>query len=559
MPLPDTMAQIIPDGWRETAVTGAAQREIETLTVLADALPDSYTVYHGVHWSNIEHHFCIYGEIDFAIVNRAGDLLLIEQKSGFLDETPEGLVKNYSGKPKSVALQLSRMVNALRGKLAARKDIAHVETDALLYCPDYRVKAPNTAGLNPERIVDAHRRDQLAQIIRNLLPEGQESAATPKIHAFLRNLIQLESDVSALMGRARSLVTRISGGLAYWARTLDFSPYRLRVIGTAGSGKTQLALAEYGATLASGQRPLYVCFNRPLSDHFHQIAPAGGQVCTVHQLCDLRVRHAGETPDFTLPDAFERLMRRANELPVSGQFLFDTVIVDEGQDFSDKWRDFVFRHARSEARILWLEDPMQNLYGRPAIPLPGFVTLRARQNFRSPRPIVEMLQKLLPADLQIEAASPFAMQDIDFITYSDTAGLFQGIKDALRQCYSDGFKKHDVAIVSYHGRDHSDLMPLDKLGPHSLQRFTGEYDLFGQPVYSGGDVLLESVYRFKGQCAPAVIFAEVDFEELDDLAIRKIFVGATRAMMKLIIVLHDRSAAALIAGEPGARPASRES
>ena len=34
------MARIIPDGWRELAVTGAAQREIETLAILADGLPD---------------------------------------------------------------------------------------------------------------------------------------------------------------------------------------------------------------------------------------------------------------------------------------------------------------------------------------------------------------------------------------------------------------------------------------------------------------------------------------------------------------------------------------
>ena len=34
------MARIIPDGWRELSVTGAAQREIETLAVLADGLPD---------------------------------------------------------------------------------------------------------------------------------------------------------------------------------------------------------------------------------------------------------------------------------------------------------------------------------------------------------------------------------------------------------------------------------------------------------------------------------------------------------------------------------------
>ncbi len=59
-------------------------------------------------------------------------------------------------------------------------------------------------------------------------------------------------------------------------------------------------------------------------------------------------------------------------------------------------------------------------------------------------------------------------------------------------------------------------------------------------------MLIESVYRFKGQSAPAVVFAEIDFDVLDEKAVRKLFVGATRAMMKLVLVISERSAAALL-------------
>ena len=540
------MARILPDGWRELAVTGAAQREIETLAILADGLPDDYTVYHAVHWTGIDGRYAIYGEIDFAVVSLAGDLLLIEQKCGFLDETADGLVKQYPGKSKSVPVQISRMLSQLRGKLAVRGDIPSVHTDALLYCPDYTVRNPETAGLVPARIVDASRRAQLCQIIARLLPPGEKTLATAKVHAFLRNLIQLDTDVSALMGHARKVVTRVSGGLAHWARRLEFEPFRLRINGTAGSGKTQLALAEFRATLDAGKRPLYVCFNRPLADHFSTIAPAGGLACTYHQLCDQRLRDAGEMPDFSLPNAFERLQKRAAELPVSAAFLFDTLIVDEGQDISEPWRDFIFRHARPEARMLWLEDPLQNLYGRPPTPLPGWVTLRAQSNYRSPRPIVELLRRLLLGGLEIEAASPIAADEIEFLDYADTQGMFARVKEAIRLCYSAGFRKHDVAIVSYHGREQSQLLTLDRLGQTSLRHFTGEYDLFGQPVYTPGDVLVESVYRFKGQAAPAVILTEIDFDVLDDKAARKLFVGATRSAMKLVLILHQKSAARLL-------------
>jgi superfamily I DNA and RNA helicase len=72
------------------------------------------------------------------------------------------------------------------------------------------------------------------------------------------------------------------------------------------------------------------------------------------------------------------------------------------------------------------------------------------------------------------------------------------------------------------------------------------YDLLGNLVFTEGDVLMESVYRFKGQAAPCVIFTEIDFEALDDLAMRKLFVGVTRATIKLTMILSERSAQKLI-------------
>ena len=548
------MALIVPDGWRECAHSGAlnsaAGREIETLTALSEALPDDYTVYHAVHWTRLEHGYSVYGEIDFVVVNQAGEMLLIEQKSGFLEEGEDGLKKRYAEKTKSVPIQMARSVAALQSKLYARPGCRDVRLESLLYCPDYQVKQVETAGIAPERIVDARRRDQLAQIIRQILPPGDAEHINPdtprQVHRFLRDIVQLETDVSALIGRARGLVTRISGGLAHWARQLEFEPYRLRVSGTAGSGKTQLALAEYRAAIEQGLRPLYLCYNRPLADHFQLIAPPGGQACTLHMLCDQRLRAAGITPDFSQSDAFDNLLVRAAELPVSTSDLFDTVIVDEGQDFTEAWRDLALRHLKPGGRALWLEDPLQNLYGRAPVALPGWVRLKANSNFRSPRSVVRMLQNLLPDEFRIEAQGALHAAELVVLTYKDSGELAQQVKEGIRQCLAEGYKKADIAVVSFSGREKSLLFPYTQLGPHSLKTFTGRYDLLGQPLYSDGDVLLESVYRFKGQAAPAIVFAEIDFEELDERAVRKLFVGATRAMMKLVLVVSERSAQVLL-------------
>jgi len=546
------VAKVVPDGWREFDAgdaSAAAERERATLTLLERALPAAYTVYHGVHWTRLDQGFSIYGDIDFVIVNAAGDMLAIEQRSGFMEEGPQGLVTRHRGRDRNVAVGIARSRHALQSRLAARLAIAPgggvPGLEYLLYCPDHFVRQPHTAGIEPDRIVDAATRDRLVPRILAILPPGEHGARAAEVHRFLRDEIKLEADVSARLGLARERVTRVAGGLTQWARALDFSPYRLRVVGTAGSGKTQLALAEYRASIEAGHRPLYVCFNRPLADHLARIAPEGGLACTFHHLCERVLSEHGERPDYAMPDAFDAMIARAAELDIPAALRFDTVIVDEGQDFSPAWAAQLWRHAGEDARLIWLEDPMQNLYARAPIELPGWVTLHARSNFRSPRPVVRMLQSLLegvmPGAEHIEAASPFDADEVELLVYDAAHPLTQRVKEAIRLCFAAGFRTEDVAIVSWRGRDQSELLRHDRLGANALRSFTGQYDLLGQPEYSAGDVLIESVYRFKGQSAPAVILAEIDFETLDERALRKLFVGATRAMMKLVLVLSERA------------------
>ncbi len=537
------MARTHPEGWRQLPASGALARELATLAALADGLPDDYAIYHGLHWTRVEREHAVFGEIGFVILGPAGRVLLIEQHTGFLDETAGGLVRPHSRRGRNISVELARSADALRARLRPLLGGGEPQLDTLLYCPDYAVRQPGTAGLDPARIVDAARRDHLVTITQTLTRDGNpDPQRQDALHRFFADLLELVPDVQALAGQAWALTTRLSGGLAEWARCIDMTPFRLRVTGTAGSGKTQLALAAYTDAVRAGRRPLYVCYNRPLADHFARIAPSGGEVATFHQLCDRRLRAAGWRPDFAAANAFQRLEADFTALPPDPAWRFDEIIIDEGQDFTEAWRDALLPMLAPDGRAWWLEDPLQNLYGRDPVALPGWVGLSAATNYRTPADVLALLERSLPLP-PARAGSPVDGTTPEIIVWRDANDLLDATKRAITRAIGLGFRREMIALVTFRGREHSRFTPLDHLGPHRLRAFSGRYDLFGEAEYSDGDLLIDSVYRFKGQSAPCVIFTEIDFATLDPLTVRKLFVGATRATLKLILVASERAAA----------------
>ena len=95
----------------------------------------------------------------------------------------------------------------------------------------------------------------------------------------------------------------------------------------------------------------------------------------------------------------------------------------------------------------------------------------------------------------------------------------------------------DIVVLSYHGHGSSSLLHQKQIGPWPTRRFTGDYDAEGNQLYSEGLLRLESIFRFKGLQAEAVILAEVDFETMDDKARRRLYVGMTRARQSLALLL----------------------
>jgi hypothetical protein len=547
------VAKIYPSDWQSHDAKGVLGRQIETLRLFEAALPARYSVYHGAHWTRVAAGGSVFDGIDFVVVSPAGRIVLIEQKVGFLAETEHGLVKLNSEGKTSVAVTLGRAAVSLDARLAATFGAGSYGIDELLYCPDYVVRDPAISGVVPARIIDATRRDKMVAILREIAPADEKPfAAQPRLHRFFADMLELAPDTVALRERASEWVTRLAQGLATWGLAISMHPHRVRVVGTAGSGKTQLALRALERADKQGQRALYICYNRPLADHIRNIAPPSADVLTFHELCRVRVSEAGRDTDFSSKTVFSDLETSFSLLTTPPSHPYDVLIVDEGQDFQAAWLEPLFRQVSQTGAIWWLEDPLQNLYRREPFELAGFVTLHAPSNFRSPRNIVTMLHHLMP-EAGFEAASPFQSSEVILTSYADTEQLKDETKRAITHALQAGFSRSDIAVVSYRGRERSELAGIEQLGPHRLKRFSGSYDLLGNPMFSEGEVLFESLYRFKGQAAPCIVLTEVDFEELDAPALGKLFVAATRASVQLFVVASQRAASLLCQRVPGLR------
>ena len=221
-------------------------------------------------------------------MNNTGKVLVIEQKNGMLEETHEGLVKSYGLAKKVVGKQVQRNISSIRDKFSKQHPGGEkLHIDYLIYCPDYKVININAAGIDRERVVDGNSKAGLSDYIKRLLDVKSDASpeSVRELHEFFLSSLRIVPDVASYKSSQERVYRQLLSGLSDVIDNLEFEPFRLRVTGTAGSGKTQVTLAFCDRMLAQGKKPLLLCFNRPLADKFREIARDGVTVNTYYEFC----------------------------------------------------------------------------------------------------------------------------------------------------------------------------------------------------------------------------------------------------------------------------------
>lgn len=329
---------------------------------------------------------------------------------------------------------------------------------------------------------------------------------------------------------------------------IEMQPLRLWVLATAGNGKTLVARHFFDRCAARGGRPLLLCFNRPLAERLRHLVGPGGRVETWYGFCDQYLQSRGIRLDFSVlrgdPEFWIRVLRQVEEEAIrtgpAEDWTFDTLIVDEAQDFEGDWFEVARLFLRDGADVLWLEDPNQNLRGVPALDPrgQGFVGYRSMLNYRSPERIARFIAAALP-ELPFTGANDLPGLGVGVTSYHDPAEQPRLAGRLVGRLLNERFPARDIAILSCRGMDGTAFKGIERVANHRLARFTGDYDLFGNQLYSQGQVLFDTVRRFKGQQAAAVILTDVDPRpERLPQELQILFCGMSRATVRLEILCN---------------------
>ena len=118
----------------------------------------------------------------------------------------------------------------------------------------------------------------------------------------------------------------------------------------------------------------------------------------------------------------------------------------------------------------------------------------------------------------------------------------EATESAIKDLIADGYAPESIAVLSFRGFANSKVLSSEavELAGLKVKKFTG-YDNHGSATWSDGQIFVDTLFRFKGQCADAIVLTEIDFDEWTENIKRRLFVGLSRARLSASLVLTEKA------------------
>lgn len=301
---------------------------------------------------------------------------------------------------------------------------------------------------------------------------------------------------------------------------------RYEVVGTAGTGKTWLAIQQARRWANDGERVCFVTYGRGVSAMVKGIAdgfPSRERfdfAGTFHQLgTSWGIAPPAGAPQSFWTDDMPRLMATAAESLPSGQ-RFTAFVVDEAQDFGDSWWPALLAARRhDDLKLAIFRDDEQAVFaerrGRPDVAL---VPFRLEDNLRNARPIVDTFRPLVRSKVRSRGGEGFGVEYVSCEPGQEITTADDVVDSLLERGW---LPEHVVLLTTQHR--------------HPVQREYEDKQAYWDDLADRDLVFYSTVAGFKGLERAAVVLAVDGFHQNVEPA-SVMYTGMSRARDLLVVV-----------------------
>ncbi|MBM3629824.1 MAG: hypothetical protein FJX21_18660 [Alphaproteobacteria bacterium] len=137
--------------------------------------------------------------------------------------------------------------------------------------------------------------------------------------------------------------------------------------------------------------------------------------------------------------------------------------------------------------------------------------------------------------------------DPGWIMHGDGDSPVVATEEAVAGMLRAGYAPEAIAVLSYRGLATSRIAGAGGPGAIAGQPVArpAGYGADGAALRTEGSLLVDTVHRFKGQAADAVVVTEIDFGAFGARERRRLFVALTRARLHAVLVCSERASSIL--------------
>lgn len=490
------------------------------------------------------------GEADFILIHPYHHILCLEVKGGQIFSNPDGemmlrLNDGTEKKIKSPKEQARVAKHFLLRELPTHLSGATPSIHDAICLPSIYNAPDRFRGIDPAEILCAPDLSRISDKILDIITYHQGNATRMDISSVLleackKVLLPPENLGTLLTTRILSAehalinLTNEQKQLLFFLRRYP----KFAVAGGPGTGKTVIAFEQAKWLAQQGRRVLFTCFNSPLAEKLSSQASSSHiDVINFHNLCN---RATGSTGVNISTEATAQAIS-------SGKILkYDSIVVDEGQNFEKVWWQVLEKLLKSESgEFQVFYDHHQALYPdtnhfpsvfgiRSADDLApdGWLGYELELNVRNTRNIASVAQSLF-AGMRMNL-NDVEGDEIEFRPYKD---VHKQVGKKLAELEQSGVPMTEIVVLT--GKNHQYIKDLQAAGDNCF----GDKRWSNTATLNHGFVYFETARRFQGLDSPVVIL--IDPERILDKP-SALLVALTRAKSHLTIVAHPDSCVRLM-------------